>query len=146
MGNMLTSHETQQLLDIYFWVWIAQRELIISVTLHCISWFKMLAESKGGQLVLVGELSIVVVPFTFTFLPWWCLVGSRSRPRRAGSTRQWRAFFKSPTGLGHLCSEHWSSNGHLLLLRRVLRLARMLWGTYHHQNGDLTKLLKLVRK
>ena len=22
----------------------------------------------------------------------------------------------------------------------------MLWGTYHHQNGDLTKLLKLVRK
>ena len=22
----------------------------------------------------------------------------------------------------------------------------MLWGTYHHQNGDLTKLLKLVQK
>ena len=49
-------------------------------------------------------------------------------------------------GLGHLCSENWSSNGYLLLLRRVLRLARMLWGTYHHQNGDLTKLLKFVRK
>ena len=32
--------------------------------------------------------------------------------------------------LGHLCSEILSSNGHLLLLRRVLRLARMLCGTY----------------
>ena len=32
------------------------------------------------------------------------------------------------------------------MLRRVLRLARMLWGTYHHQNGDLTKLLKSVQK
>ena len=49
-------------------------------------------------------------------------------------------------GQAVLCSENWSSNGHLLALRRVLRLARMLWGTYHHQNGDLTKLLKLVQK
>ena len=31
--------------------------------------------------------------------------------------------------MGQSCYENWSSNGHLLLLRRVLRLARMLWGT-----------------
>ena len=36
--------------------------------------------------------------------------------------------------------------GICFLLRRVLRLARMLWGTHHHQNGDLTKLLKSARK
>ena len=33
-------------------------------------------------------------------------------------------------GLGHLCIENWSSNRHLLVLRKVLRLARMLCGTF----------------
>ena len=33
-------------------------------------------------------------------------------------------------GLGHLCSENWSSIGYFLLLTRDLRLARILCGTY----------------
>ena len=33
-------------------------------------------------------------------------------------------------GLGHLCSENWTSNRHLLVLRKVLRLAMKLCGTY----------------
>ena len=37
-------------------------------------------------------------------------------------------------------------NGHLLLLRRVLRLARMLCALMHRQNGDLANLLKSARK
>ena len=39
-----------------------------------------------------------------------------------------------------------SSNGHLLVLRRVLRLARMLCALMYRQNGDLANLLKLARK
>ena len=56
-------------------------------------------------------------------------------------TRYSHIFFKTS-----ICGTYRAPTGYLLVLRRVLRLARMLWGTYHHQNGDLTKLLKLVRK
>ena len=37
-------------------------------------------------------------------------------------------------------------NGHLLVLRRVLRLARMLCALRFRQNGDLANLLKSSRK
>ena len=39
-----------------------------------------------------------------------------------------------------------SYNGHLLVLRRVLRLARMLCALMYRQNGDLANLLKSARK
>ena len=45
-------------------------------------------------------------------------------------------------GQEHL--QNCSSNGHLLLLRRVLTLARILCGTV--KNSDLTNLLKSVQK
>ena len=43
-------------------------------------------------------------------------------------------------------SLNWSWNGHLLALRRVLRLARMLYAFMYCQNSDLENLLKSVRK
>ena len=46
---------------------------------------------------------------------------------------RWGGLNHCQDGLGHLCSENWSSNWHLLMLRRVSRLARMLCGTYKYK-------------
>ena len=47
-------------------------------------------------------------------------------------------------GLGHLSAPN--QMGNLLDCVGVKMLARMVWGTYNHQHGDLTKLLNSVRK
>ena len=59
---------------------MAQSELVISVTLHCESWFKMLAESKGGQLVLnrrvVNSGSAIYFHFLAMMMPGWLIANS----------------------------------------------------------------------
>ena len=40
-------------------------------------------------------------------------------------------------GLGHLCSENWSSNGTLLLLRKVLRLRGYFVALMYRQNREI---------
>ena len=47
-------------------------------------------------------------------------------------------------GLGHLFRE--VQMGNCLIVEGSKMLARMAWGTYNHQHGNLTKLLNSIRK